>query len=75
MPKVRILQSVSGVDFSWQPDEVVEMSAEDAGKWADGYRAELVRGERPERAVQAPAPETADAAPAKPRRRRTTKES
>lgn len=61
MVAVRILQGVSGDDFSWTPGEVVDMSAEDASKWADGYRAELVRGEEAETPERSrPAPERAE---------------
>lgn len=40
MTLVRILQGVSGLDFSWAPGELVEMSEEDAELWVDGERAE-----------------------------------
>lgn len=59
MVAVRVLAPVAGSDFSWQPGDVVDMPGDQAEKWADGVRAELVRGrepETPERAV--PAPET-----------------
>lgn len=60
MPRVRILQAVAGETFSWRPGEVVDMSAEDAKIWADGYRGELVRGEQPETPERSQtAPETA----------------
>lgn len=68
MPRIRVLQSVGGLDFSWVPGDIVDLPAEEAAKWADGYRAEYVRGDKPERAV-APKPETA-AAP-KPRTRKS----
>ncbi|MFE0875355.1 hypothetical protein ACFW4X_10805 [Streptomyces smyrnaeus] len=42
MPRIRILQSIAGTDFSWAPGEVVEVSKEGAAAWADGERAELV---------------------------------
>lgn len=61
MVAVRILQGVSGDDFSWTPGQVVDMSAEDASKWADGYRGELVRGEQPETPERSrPTPERAE---------------
>ncbi|MEV8354626.1 hypothetical protein ACFVTT_38650 [Streptomyces niveus] len=42
MPRIRILQSIAGADFSWAPGEVVDVSASAAEAWADGERAELV---------------------------------
>lgn len=51
MPRIRILQSVAGPDFAWAPGETIDVSAEQAGKWADGVRAELVRDVTPERAA------------------------
>ncbi|WP_069885273.1 hypothetical protein [Streptomyces luteocolor] len=41
MPRIRILQSVAGLDFSWAPGDVVEVDAAVAEAWADGERAEL----------------------------------
>lgn len=49
MIPVRILEGVAGSDFSWVPGEIVEMSEEDAVKWADGYRAERVEQADPPR--------------------------
>lgn len=66
MPRVRFLQAVAGDDFSYVAGDVVDMPGARAETWADGVRAELVRGETPatpERA--APKPETAAAAPPK----------
>lgn len=40
MTRVRILQGVSGLDFSWIPGEVIDMEDDAAAAWADGYRAE-----------------------------------
>lgn len=40
--RVRILQGVAGLDFSWSPGEEVAMSEEQAQVWADGYRGERV---------------------------------
>lgn len=65
MPRIRMIQSAAGHDFSWAAGEVVDVTAEQAAAWADGERAELVRDVRPERAVQAPAPERATKRPAK----------
>ncbi|WP_327710030.1 hypothetical protein OG912_16780 [Streptomyces sp. NBC_00464] len=39
MLRIRILEAVSGLDFSWQPGDLVELAEEEAAKWADGYRA------------------------------------
>lgn len=59
---VRMLVSVSGPDFNWVPQQVVDMSPEEATKWADGVRGvyddgpppadrevERVREQEPER--------------------------
>lgn len=68
MAKVRVLQSVSGLDFSWSPGEIVELSASDAAAWADGVRCELMKGSTPAGSTtpEAQTPETPEA----PRRRR-----
>lgn len=42
MARIRILQGVSGLDFSWVAGDVVELDADAAALWADGYRAEYV---------------------------------
>lgn len=84
MIPVRILEGVGGADFSWAPGQIVEMSEEDAAKWADGYRGELVNAEppAPEKAAdrsrgggRGEQAETADDAPARqrPRPSRATK--
>lgn len=39
MPRIRILEAVAGLDFSWQPGDVVDLVEEEASKWADGHRA------------------------------------
>jgi len=49
MGTIRVLTGVSGVDFSWYPGELVDLDDEEAAKWADGVRAELVE--------QTPAPD------------------
>lgn len=69
MPKVRVLQPVAGVDFSWTPGEIVELPAAEAAKWADGSRCELVKGSTP---AGSTTPEAAAAVetPERPRRRR-----
>ncbi|MCW5252218.1 hypothetical protein [Streptomyces sp. SHP 1-2] len=47
MPRIRVLQSVAGLDFSWTPGQVVDVSDQDADAWADGVRAELVEEPKP----------------------------
>ncbi|WP_406056233.1 hypothetical protein OG462_09095 [Streptomyces sp. NBC_01077] len=44
MVRIRILQSVAGLDFSWAPGDEVEVDDEAAGLWVDGVRAEVVEG-------------------------------
>ncbi|MFE4647747.1 hypothetical protein [Streptomyces sp. NPDC056707] len=39
MPRIRILEAVAGLNFSWQPGDVVDLVEEEASKWADGHRA------------------------------------
>jgi hypothetical protein len=51
---IRMLQSVVGERFSWDPDEVVEVSEADAAVWADGVRAVRVRADGVEMAVAGP---------------------
>jgi hypothetical protein len=48
MARVRILQGIAGVDFSWAPGDIVELDDDQAAKWADGYRSELVDPPAPE---------------------------
>jgi hypothetical protein len=67
MPRIHILQAIAGPDFSWNADSVVDVSGEEASKWCDGIRAELVRGETVE------TPESKAARPA--RAAKNTKES
>lgn len=55
MARIRVLQSIAGMDFSWVPGQEVDLPGEEAAKWADGVRAELVRAEPAERAVRTPA--------------------
>lgn len=45
MPRIRMLQAVAGPDFSWDAGMEVDLPGEEASKWADGIRAELVRGQ------------------------------
>lgn len=42
MPRIRILQAVGGVDFSWAPGDEVVLDDNAAAAWADGVRAEAV---------------------------------
>ena len=58
MAYIRMLQSVVGERFSWDPDEVVEVSEAQAVIWADGVRAVRVRADGVEMAVTRQ-PETA----------------
>lgn len=66
MPRIRILQAVAGPDFSWNPGDEIDLPGEEASKWADGVRGELMRGEALETPEQAPEPETADVVPSSP---------
>lgn len=45
MPRIRMIQAVAGPDFSWDAGTEVDLPGEEASKWADGIRAELVRGQ------------------------------
>jgi hypothetical protein len=40
--KVRFLVSIGGVDFTYTPDTVYDLSTAEAEKWCDGVRAEYV---------------------------------
>ncbi len=67
MPSVRILQSVAGLDFSWVPGDVVEMTDESAAAWADGHRGEYVSvPETADEAEPAETPEDVEEAPEVP---------
>jgi hypothetical protein len=66
MARIRVLQSIAGADFAWEPGQVVDLPGDQAAGWADGVRAELVRGAAPE-TPEAPALETTTS---KPTRRR-----
>ncbi|MFF9129124.1 hypothetical protein [Streptomyces sp. NPDC014806] len=48
MPRIRILQPVAGVDFSWAPGDEVDVDEAAAAAWADGERAELADDGKPE---------------------------
>lgn len=47
MATVRILQAISGPDFSWQPGDLVDLPDDEAAKWADCVRAELTDQDPP----------------------------
>jgi hypothetical protein len=52
-----MLVNAAGPNFEWRENEIVQMSPEEAQKWADGIRGELVIEERvqtPERGQQRP---------------------
>ena len=69
MARIRLLQAVSGSDFSWSAGDVVDLPGAEASKWADGYRAEMVRGE----AVETPeTPAAAEKTTRAPRRKATS---
>ncbi|MFD3741585.1 hypothetical protein [Streptomyces sp. NPDC058629] len=69
MARIRLLTSVSGRGFAWAPGEVVDLPGAEAAVWADGVRAELVRGEQPE------TPEAAVARPERTRKRPARRET
>ncbi|MFM9594478.1 hypothetical protein ACKI1O_34460 [Streptomyces scabiei] len=54
MPRVRILQGVSGLDFAWAPGEIVDMDEAEAERWADGTRAVLADDVQVEESVPTP---------------------
>ncbi|MEU2062901.1 hypothetical protein [Streptomyces sp. NPDC013455] len=43
MARIRVLRSVAGADFEWHAGQEVDLPGDEAAKWADGVRAELVR--------------------------------
>lgn len=45
MARIRMLVSVAGADFVWEPGQVVDLPGAEAAKWADGQRAVMVRSE------------------------------
>lgn len=47
MARIRILQSIAGLDFSWVVGDVVEVDDEAAEGWADGERAERAPDDAP----------------------------
>lgn len=47
MARIRILQAISGMDFSWRRGELVDLPDDVAAQWADGVRAELVDQDPP----------------------------
>ena len=59
MPLIRLLTSVVGSGpVSGNAGDEIRVDGPTAKVWADGVRAELVRGEEPERAVKGPAETT-----------------
>ncbi|WP_338699194.1 hypothetical protein V2W30_22655 [Streptomyces sp. Q6] len=58
MARIRILQSIAGLDFSWVVGDVVEVDDEAAAGWADGERAEAAPDDAP---VTVAAPSTVEA--------------
>lgn len=48
MARIRMLTSVSGTGFVWEPGQVVDLPGSEASAWADGVRAVMVRDEKPE---------------------------
>jgi hypothetical protein len=63
MATIRVLQAIGGLDFSWAPGDLVELPDDEAAKWADGYRAELVDDHPPASPVtnDPPAPDDGQA--------------
>lgn len=59
MARIRMLTSVAGEGFSWRAGEEIDLPGEEAAKWADGVRAEMVRADPVETPEQLPAAETA----------------
>jgi hypothetical protein len=53
--RIRILQSIAGLNFSWVAGDVVEVDDEAADGWADGDRAERAPDDAPV-TVALPAP-------------------
>ncbi|WP_228915914.1 hypothetical protein [Streptomyces sp. DH20] len=47
MATIRVLQAIGGLDFSWAPGDLVDLPDDEAAKWADGHRAELVDQDPP----------------------------
>lgn len=69
MPRIRILQSIAGADFSWSGGEIVDVDGPTASAFADGYRAELVRGPATIETATAAPVETAEDKPRATRKR------
>lgn len=63
MARVRFLQAVGGVDFSYVAGQEVDLPGEEASNWCVGGRAEMVRGETSETPERAQRPEVADDKP------------
>ena len=71
MATIRLLQSVSGMDFTWSPGDLGDLPEDQARVWADGVRAELVQ---PEASAEEPVePEASAAEPEAPAKARARK--
>lgn len=55
MGRIRVLEAVGGLDFSWLPGDLVELPDAQAEQWADGHRAEWA-DTPPKLAAPPPAP-------------------
>jgi len=58
MARIRMLTSVAGDGFVWETGQVIDLPGSEATVWADGVRAELVRGRPVETPEAGVAPET-----------------
>jgi hypothetical protein len=58
MPRIRMLTSVAGDGFTWEAGQEIDLPGSEATAWADGMRAELVRG-TPAETPETAAPERA----------------
>ena len=72
MARIRMLTSVAGAGFVWEPGQVVDLPGPEAAAWADGVRAVLVRGE-PADTPEAPGPGRTARKRAQARPRRETR--
>ncbi|MET7914459.1 hypothetical protein ABZU45_00710 [Streptomyces avermitilis] len=59
MARIRMLTSVSGDGFVWETGQEIDLPGSEATVWADGVRAELVRGQPIETPEAGPALEAA----------------
>ncbi|MET8826528.1 hypothetical protein ABZX40_28375 [Streptomyces sp. NPDC004610] len=56
--RIRILQAISGPDFSWAPGDLVTLPDDEAAVWADGERAAPADGTETPAAVPGPSAAT-----------------